>query len=136
VHQLLQAQPFQQLDAIGGIEDFAQGIGFFQALDVLPGGQQVQVVIAEHADQRIADVVEKAQGLKRLWAPIDQIAHQPQRVFLWVEGDPFQQAFERVQATLQIAGLMIASKRVPSSASIWYVPCMVPTLVVITVPLL
>ncbi|MNO06836.1 hypothetical protein D3C76_1419730 [compost metagenome] len=63
----------------------------------------MQVVVAEHAHQRLADAVEKAQRLKGLRATVDQIAHQPQRIFLRVEGDALQQAFERVEAALQVA---------------------------------
>lgn len=136
VHELLLAQPLQQFNAIGGVENFAQGVGLFQALDVLPGSQQMQVVVAQHAHQRLTNTVEKAQRLEGLRATVDQVAHQPQRVFLRIESNALQQALERIEAALQVAdrirghqcrapgtarrkGLMTASKRLPSSASIW-----------------
>ena len=82
VHELLLAQPFQQFGAIGRFDDLAQGVGFLQALDILSGGQQVQVMVAEHAHQRFADAVEEAQGFQRLRAAVDQVAHQPQTITL------------------------------------------------------
>ncbi len=51
VHEFLLAQPFQQLGAVRGFDNLAQGVGFLQALDVLAGRQQVQVVVAQHAHQ-------------------------------------------------------------------------------------
>ncbi|MNJ03491.1 hypothetical protein D3C73_1638200 [compost metagenome] len=39
VHEFLLAQPLQQVLAVRGIKDFAQSIGFLQALDVFPGRQ-------------------------------------------------------------------------------------------------
>ncbi|MNL33815.1 hypothetical protein D3C87_1557450 [compost metagenome] len=61
MHELLLAQPVQQLGAIRRFDDLAQGIALFQTLDVLPGGQQMQVVIAEYAHQRFTDAIEEAQ---------------------------------------------------------------------------
>ncbi|MNP58084.1 hypothetical protein D3C76_1529650 [compost metagenome] len=51
VHELLLAQPFKQFGAIGRFDDFAQGIGLLQALNVASGRQQMQVVVAEYAHQ-------------------------------------------------------------------------------------
>ncbi|MNP87366.1 hypothetical protein D3C76_1882160 [compost metagenome] len=51
VHELLLAQPFEQLGTIGCFDNLAQGIGFLQAFDVASSGQQMQVVIAEYAHQ-------------------------------------------------------------------------------------
>lgn len=93
-------------------------------------------MVTQHADQRLADRVQEAQGFQRLGAAIDQVADQPQAVDGRVEVDAFQQALERLQAALQIAdgvgghqcsapgtarrkGAMSASKRLPSSANIW-----------------
>ncbi|MNM97931.1 hypothetical protein D3C81_1104500 [compost metagenome] len=64
VQQLLPAQPVEQFTGIRGIEDFAQGVAFFQALDVVPGGQQVQVMVAQYAHQRFADGIKEAQGFQ------------------------------------------------------------------------
>ncbi len=38
MHELLPAQPIQQLRAIRRFKDFAQGVTFFQAFDVVAGG--------------------------------------------------------------------------------------------------
>ncbi|MNO99989.1 hypothetical protein D3C76_917740 [compost metagenome] len=51
VHEFLLAQPFEQLGAIRGFDNLAQGVGFLQAFDILAGCQQVQVVVAEYAHQ-------------------------------------------------------------------------------------
>ena len=89
VHELLLPNPLQQLRAIGCFKDLAQSVGFLQAFDVLPDGQQVQVMVTKYADQRLADAIEETQGFQRLWATIDQIAHQPQTIFCRVESDLF-----------------------------------------------
>ncbi|MNP08923.1 hypothetical protein D3C76_1010100 [compost metagenome] len=135
VHELLLAQPFEQLGAIRRFNDLAQGIGLLQAFDVASGRQQVQVVVAEHAHQRFADAIEEAQGFQRLWAAVDQVAHQPQAIALRVERHLFEQALQGLKAALQVAdsvgchqcrapgtarrkGAMMASKCLPSSDSI------------------
>ncbi|MNP20603.1 hypothetical protein D3C76_1131790 [compost metagenome] len=135
VHEFLLAQPFHQLGAVRGFDNLAKGVGFLQALDVLPGRQQVQVMIAEHAHQRFADAIEEAQGFQRLRAAVDQVAHQPQAIACRVEGDLLEQALQCVEAALQVAngigchqckapgtarrnGAMMASKCLPSSARI------------------
>ncbi|MOA69315.1 hypothetical protein D3C78_1974310 [compost metagenome] len=51
VQQFLPTQPVEQLTGIRCIENFAQGVVFFQALDVMPGGQQMQVMVAQHTHQ-------------------------------------------------------------------------------------
>ena len=136
VQQLLPTQPVEQLVGVRGLDDFAQGVAFLQAFDIVPGGQQVQVVVAQHANQRIANRIKVAQGLERLRATVDQVAHQPQAVDRRVEAHAFEQALEWLQATLQVTdrvgghqcsapgtarrnGAIVASKRLPSSANIW-----------------
>jgi len=135
MHELLLAQPLQQLGAIRCFDDLAQGVGFLQAFDVPPGGQQMQVVVAEYANQGFADAIEEAQGVQRLGAPIDQVANQPQTIVFRVERDLLEQALQRLQAALQVAngirrhqckapgtarqnGAMMASKWLPSPATI------------------
>ena len=106
-----------------------------QALDVLRRCQQVQVVIAENTHQRVAHAIKEAQGFQRLRATVDQVTDQPQSIKLWVERHLLEQAFQRFEAALQVAdgirrhqckdpgtarrnGLMMASKCLPSSATI------------------
>ncbi|MNJ53469.1 hypothetical protein D3C77_488550 [compost metagenome] len=101
----------------------------------MPGRQQVQVVVAQDADQRLTNGIQKSQGFQRLGTAVDQIAHQPQAVYSRVEADPFEQALQRLQAPLKVAdcvyrhqcrapgtarrnGAIVASKRLPSSATI------------------
>jgi len=57
VHDLLPAQPVQQVGAIRGLEDFPQGIGFFRRSNVTAGREQVQVVVAQYAHQGIAQAI-------------------------------------------------------------------------------
>ncbi|CNK03025.1 Uncharacterised protein [Mycobacterium tuberculosis] len=57
MHDLLSAQPVEQLRTVRRFEDLAQGIAFFQALDVIGGSQQVQVVVAQHAHQGITQAI-------------------------------------------------------------------------------
>src|SRR5690606_5270435 len=109
-------------------------------------------MVAQHGGHRVANGIQEAQGFQRLRAAVDQVADQPQVVLGWIEVDPFQQAFQWLQATLHVTdgiqghqckapgtarlkGVMIASKCWPSSASIWKLPCMLPTSVCISVPL-
>lgn len=117
VHQLLLAQPLEQFLAIRCVEDLAQGIGLLQALDIAPDGQQVQVVIAQHAHQGVAHGIKKAQGFQRLWAAVDQIANQPQAILGRVESDFFKQALQRLQAALQVTdGISRHQCRAPGTA--------------------
>ncbi|MNH21270.1 hypothetical protein D3C79_810740 [compost metagenome] len=136
VEQLLLAQPVEQLIGIWRLDDFAQGVAFLQAFDILPCSQQVQVMVAQHAGQRVADRVEVAQCLQRFRPAVDQVTDQPQAIDSRVELDALQQALEGLQAALQVTdgvgshqcrapgtarrkGAMSASKRLPSSANIW-----------------
>lgn len=92
-------------------------------------------MVTQYADQRFADVVQITQGFQRLWAAVDQIAHQPQPILCRVEVDVVEQALQGIKTTLQVAdrvnrhqcsepgtarrkGAITASKRLPSSASI------------------
>ncbi|MNY23893.1 hypothetical protein D3C86_1575770 [compost metagenome] len=146
------AQPVEQLVAIRRVEDFAQGIALLQSLGVVRHGQQVQVVIAEHAGHRFAHGKQEAQGFQRLRAAVDQIADQPQVVASRIEGHPIEQALERLQAALDVAdgiqrhqcrapgtarrnGWIGAAKPWPSPACMPKLPCMLPTGVASTQPL-
>ena len=80
--------------------------------------------------------MHQAQGFQRLSAAVDQVAAEPEPIARRVEADLFEQALQRVVAALHIAdgvgshqcsvrgmdrvnGAIVASKWVPSSASIW-----------------
>ena len=136
VQQFLPAQPVEQIVAIRRVDDFAQRVVLLQALDVVGRGQQVQVMGAQHRGDRVAHGVEEAQRAQRIRTAVDQVADQPQVVPARLEIHALKQAFERLQAALDVAdgiqghqcnapgtarrkGGMGASKRVPSSASIW-----------------
>ncbi|MNJ82460.1 hypothetical protein D3C77_818760 [compost metagenome] len=51
MQQLLPTQPVEQQVGVWRFEDCAQGVTLFQAFDVVPGGQQVQVMVAQHTHQ-------------------------------------------------------------------------------------
>jgi len=71
------AQPMQQFFTVGGRQHFDEGVSLAQAAIAFGQGQQVQVVIAEHADGGITQRFEKAQQRQRVGATIDQIPYQP-----------------------------------------------------------
>src|SRR5689334_21139322 len=102
VHELLLANPLEQFRDIGCFEVLTQAISLLVVVDVLPDGQQVLVMVAEYAYQRLADAIEEAQGFQRLWATVDEITHQPQAISGRVEGHLLEQALERFKATLNI----------------------------------
>ncbi|MND40105.1 hypothetical protein D3C80_308390 [compost metagenome] len=103
VQQFLPAQPVEQFGAVRCIDYLAQGIGLAQTLDVVGYREQVQVMVAEHADQGFADRIKEAQGFQGFRSAVDQVAHQPEAIPGRVEADSFQQAFQWVQASLEIA---------------------------------
>ncbi|MNP22870.1 hypothetical protein D3C76_1155580 [compost metagenome] len=103
VQQLLPAQPVEQFGTVRCLDDLAQGIGLAQTLDIVGHGQQVQVVVAEHADQGFADRIKEAQGFQGFRSAVDQVAHQPEAIPGWIEADSLQQALQLVQASLEIA---------------------------------
>ena len=103
VHQLLHAQPIEQIVAVRRIENLAQGIALLQTLDVVGHGQQMQIMVAQHTGHGVANGVEKTQGLQRLRAAVDQVADQPKLVLRGIEGHLLEQALERFEATLQVA---------------------------------
>ncbi|MNE14681.1 hypothetical protein D3C80_1075690 [compost metagenome] len=51
VQQFLLSQPVKQFVSVRRLENLAQGVALFQALDVVPGRQQVQVVVTQHTHQ-------------------------------------------------------------------------------------
>lgn len=136
VQQRQATQPVEQWLAVRRLEDFPQRVGLLQALGLVRHRQQVQVVVAQNADHRLAHGIEEAQRLQGLRAAVDQVADQPQAVLGRVEGDALQQAFQGIQATLQVAYRVdrhqcsapgtarrntgiAASKAIPSLPSIW-----------------
>ena len=93
-------------------------------------------MVTQHTHQGIAHAIKEAQGFQGLRATVDQVAYQPQAILGWVECHTVEQALERFQAALQVTdgirrhqcrapgtarrnGAMMASKCLPSSASIW-----------------
>ena len=65
--------------------------------------QQVQVVISEHADDRIPVPVRPAQHAEGVRPPVDQIAREPQPVTFGAELDSVQKPPESAKTSLHIA---------------------------------
>lgn len=80
VQQRQATQPVEQWLAVRRLEDFPQRVGLLQALGLVRYRQQVQVVVAQDADHRLAHGIEEAQRLQGLRAAVDQVADQPQAV--------------------------------------------------------
>ncbi|MNW19154.1 hypothetical protein D3C71_2190160 [compost metagenome] len=64
MQKLLSAKPVEKFTGVGRLKNFPQGVVLFEALDVVPCRQQVQVMVAQHAGQRFADGIEKTQGFQ------------------------------------------------------------------------
>ena len=103
VHERTRAQPIEQLGAIGRREHFVQGVALLRALHALGHAEQVEVVVADHRDRRIAQRAHEAQAGEGVGAAVDEVAHEPQAVVRAVEGDGVEQALERLEAALQVA---------------------------------
>ena len=94
------ADPVEQLGAIGRGKDVVVSVGPMGFAQSRGNRQQVQVVIAEHGGDPLTLFDHPAKRVKRARAAIDQIAGQPERRF---GRKLFDQAEERVEATLQVA---------------------------------
>ncbi|MCY1188485.1 hypothetical protein D3C76_1474780 [compost metagenome] len=60
-------------------------------------------MIAQYTDQSVAYRIQEAQGGQRFRATIHKIANQPEAILRRIEMYALQQAFEWLQATLQVA---------------------------------
>jgi len=61
MQQALVAQPMQQFIAIRRIEDLVQRVVAVQFRHAFRGGEQMQVVVAEHGDRATAQRLDQAQ---------------------------------------------------------------------------
>jgi len=101
--QFLLPQPVQQFIPVGRIQDLIKRIALVRPSEALGQRQQVQVVVAEHADGGIPQFFDCAQHRQRIRSAIDQIAHKPQPVCRRVELDFVQQSHQGNVASLKVA---------------------------------
>lgn len=83
-------QPVQQLVYVGRGEHLVQGV--LPVRLALPRGdrQQVQVVVAQHRDGRVAQLLDETKRVERVGSPVDQIAGEPEPVRGGIEGELIQ----------------------------------------------
>ena len=76
--QRLPAQPAQQFVAIRCVKDVVQRVALARRAYALRHRQQVQVMIAQHAQRAFAEGHQPAQRLQRCGAAIDNVADENQ----------------------------------------------------------
>jgi hypothetical protein len=89
MHERSVAQPFQQLNSVGGLEDIVKGVVAVKLKISLAYGEQMQIVVTQDIDNRLAETFQKAQDRQRLGAAVDNISYQPESVSPRVEFDQF-----------------------------------------------
>ena len=67
------AHPVDPGVAVGGVEDGHQRVAAMRLADAVRDGQQVQVVVAEQAGGRVAQVTQQAQRAQAVGAAVDQV---------------------------------------------------------------
>ena len=93
----------QQFVAVRCRQDFVQGVALVCTAIAFGECQQMQVMVAEHADRGIAEVPDEAQHAERIRPAVDQVADEPQAVGGRIEADGIEQAQKGIVATLKIA---------------------------------
>ena len=63
----------------------------------------MQIVVSKHRDASVIQTVQIAQGFERLGPAVNHVAHRPEHVSGRVEIDFGQQAFEWLEAALNVA---------------------------------
>ena len=81
--------------------------------DVIGEREQVQVVIAEHGDSGVAQVLDEAQGLQGLRPTVDEVADEPELVEVGIELERIQQLAKRIVAPLQVADRIRRQRSLP-----------------------
>ena len=101
--QFALAQPGQQLVAVGRRQNRIERVALVRTAVAFGQRQQVQIVIAEHADGRAAQTFDEAQHRQRIRPAVDQVADQPQPVGCRVELHFIEQTQKGGLASLRIA---------------------------------
>ncbi len=96
------ADPFEQGFGIGRLQDLGQRVACLQLADAGRGGQQVQVVVAEHGHAPLAQRDHLAQRGQRGRPAVDEVAGEPERGVVGGR-QAGQQLDEGGVATLEVA---------------------------------
>src|SRR5262245_60578702 len=97
------AQPSEQLIAIRRAQDFIQRVFALARLADERDREQMQVVIAEHDDRGVAQLLDSTQYAERFGATVDEVADEPDAVCFRVEVNLFEKPIELGAATLNVA---------------------------------
>ncbi len=140
VEQRPAPQPGEQAVAVGGRKHRVEGVAALALGDAGGAGQQVEVVIAEHHHQPVAQARRPAQHLERPRAAVDQVSHQPQPVLARRKPDPSKQRAQRLEAPVDVAdrigrhdgrvrrsGRFSAWREPPSATKVSRLSCRKPT---------
>jgi hypothetical protein len=117
VHQRPVAQPGEQVGAVGRGQDLVEAVEARLAAQPGGGGQEVHVVVAEHADHAVALPLRPAQHVERARAAVDQVAGDPQAVDLRLVADAPEQPLEGGEAALDVADGVGGHYGAPSAAT-------------------
>src|SRR5690606_4253683 len=98
------AQPVDQVAGVFGVQDLVDGVRLGRFAHLGGGGQQVQVMVAQHRDRAFAKIDNAPQARQGLRAPVDQVAGEPELgVRIAGEFGVAEQLFQRRAATLHVA---------------------------------
>ena len=93
----------QQLISVRRFQDLIKRVALLELGRAGGHREQMQIVIAEHAQGALAERFDEAQHLQRLRPAVDQVAGEPQAVARGIETQPFQQLLQGRVAALHIA---------------------------------
>ena len=97
------SQPVEQFVAVGRLEDRRERVVPMRLRVAGGDGQQMEIVVAEDGDRRIAQRLHFAQRGERIGSAIDDIADEPQPVLARREADQLEQLAELGVAALDVA---------------------------------
>jgi hypothetical protein len=97
-------QPVDQFLGIRRIQDVVQSVGLAWFFHTCGHGQQMQVVVAQDRNRLVAERDDRAQGIERTGAPIDEVAGEPE-LRIGVVGDlgVSEQFVQRLATTLYVS---------------------------------
>ena len=95
--------PIAELIGVGRGQHRREGVAAAGGDHTLPLGQEVQLVIPQHADDRVPVPVRPAQHAEGIRTPIDQVPDEPHSVPAGPEREAIQETLERAKTPLHIA---------------------------------
>ena len=122
MHQLLPAEPVEQLPAVGLAEDPDEGVAAPRprplARLAVSDGEQVQVVIAENDDGAIAEAPRPPQHPWRVGSAIDEVTGEPDAIPRAIERGHLEEALQRPVAALDVAYSVRRHRASPRASSL------------------